>query len=163
MSEEEADDPVAVEVRAIVARAARTMERMAAAPTAVREIHVGMTENCQLTSRGDTRSEGVVEVVRYDLRFRVLRSGGIVACGALLAGALLPVPGLHLMAPTVVPLMTVGLAGYMMSITTRLDEVRGPCPKCGTEVGARRLGHIGHEEIWIQCRSCGAPVVVHLS
>ena len=39
------------------------------------------------------------------------------------------------MAPTVVPLMTVGLAGYMMSITTRLDEVRGPCPKCETEVG----------------------------
>ena len=93
MSEEEADNPVAVEVRAIVVRAARAMGRMAAAPTAVREIHVPMTENCQFTSRGDTRSEGVAEVVRYSLRSRLLRSGGIVACGALLAGPCSRSPG----------------------------------------------------------------------
>lgn len=105
---------------------------------------------------------GAAETLRYGRGRRWARSAGIVGFGVLVGLLLTPVPGLHLVAPWLIPLVCGGVALYLLGVKFRLDAVRGSCPACGEPVTAEHLGLVRNEEIWIRCEHCGGPLVIEV-
>lgn len=127
-----------------------------------RYVRVVATEPCEIRARGGLVTTGSAVTERFGSARRWVRSAGIVGFG-LLAGLLLtPVPGLHLVAPWLLPLLCAGIALYLLGVRFRLDAVQGTCPVCGGAVSAERLGLVRNEEIWIRCDQCGGPLVIEV-
>lgn len=117
-------------------------------------------EACELRGRGGRATTGTAELVRFGAPYRWARSAGVVGVGILAGLMLTPVPGLHLVAPWLLPTLALAMAAYLVGDDQRLDAVSGPCPACGAPIAATKLGYVRGGEVWLACDACRGPVVV---
>ena len=88
---------------------------------------------------------------------RALRAGGLFVGGVLLGAAFIPVPGIHLIAPWLIPLLALFIALYVNRIVAMVGTVEGTCPSCDAAMSIDG-GPVSDEALWLRCPSCRTPL-----
>jgi hypothetical protein len=116
------------------------------------------SEAIVLRARDGSVAEGKASVTRWSGAQRTARAGAIAAAGLLMGAATIVIPVVHLFAPWLVWLVTLGLSAYVVQIRSRIDRVEGACARCAAEIRAGPFGAATDDEpLWLRCPSCATP------
>lgn len=105
-----------------------------------------------------TAVAGSAEVTRYSSARRLGRAGAVALGGVVLGGLSILIPGLHLISTWLLPLLGIGVAGWLLSVHARVGLVEGTCPSCGQAMRIEGTGHVGSEAVWVRCNHCQHPL-----
>lgn len=120
-----------------------------------------MSEPIVLRARHGAQTEGTAVITRWSGLTRAARAIAIAVAGLLIGMASIIVPGLHLVSTWLIPLLSLGIAWYVLQIRSRIERVEGLCPSCGASVAAGPFGAAADDEpLWVRCPSCTIPLEV---
>lgn len=117
-------------------------------------------EGATLTPRRGEPVPARVQVERLSDGQRLSRALPVGIGGTVLGLATIPVPGLHFVAPWLVPLLSIGAARYLYNRRATVGAVTGTCPACQGDVAAN--GGAWEEPMWVRCSACNAPLELKL-
>lgn len=119
------------------------------------------TESISLRARDGSTSQGSAQITRWSTATRAGRAVAIACCGILCGAASIIIPAVHLVSVWLIPLLSLGIAAYVLQVRSRIERVEGSCPKCGAAVAAGPFGAATDDEpLWLRCPSCVAPLEV---
>ncbi len=115
-------------------------------------------ERATLRTREGVTTEVSAEVKRYSAAWR----GGVstaVFFSCLIVGiASILVPGVHFVAPWLLPLLGAGVAYYLFNRVAVVVGARGVCPSCEREMAIDEGGALGNDPLWMRCPHCKTPM-----
>ena len=115
------------------------------------------TESVQLRTREGATGEAQAEVTRYSAGRRLAVSLTLAVGGTVLGLSTLIIPGVHFVGPWLIPLLSLGIAGYLFRRTMVIGTVRGPCLSCGADMVLDEGGSVGNDAVWLRCPACNTP------
>lgn len=115
-------------------------------------------ERATLRMRDGATREGEAWVRRYGATFRTVTAVVILVTSLAIAAFSVVIPGVHFVAPWLVPMVGGGAAWFFFRREVVVDEVRGACPACAAAIAIERPGSLGDEPLWLRCPGCKAPV-----
>lgn len=118
------------------------------------------TETLTLRTRRGATATATGDVDRTSAPRRWGRAIGVVVVGTIVGLATIVVPTVHLVSVWGVPLLSVVVAGYTLTLQGRLRSVEGPCPACGQGIALGPQGELTNEAIWTLCPSCNEPLTI---
>lgn len=122
------------------------------------------TEAITLRARDGACSDGQAQLTRWPLGVRAGRASAIAASGVLAGAASVIIPAVHLVSTWLIPLLSFGIAAYVLQVRARVDRIEGVCPKCGETLSAGPFGAATDDEpLWVRCPSCTLPLEVRWS
>lgn len=120
-----------------------------------------MSEPIALRARSGARTEGTAVITRWSGPRRGARAISIAVAGLLIGMATVIIPAVHLVSTWLIPLLSLGIAWYVVQIRSRVDRVEGVCPSCGASISAGPFGAATDDEpLWVRCPSCTIPLEV---
>jgi hypothetical protein len=93
---------------------------------------------------------------------RVVRAGAVAGTSFVLAAVSIFIPGVHLIAPWLLPIIGVFVAVFVYQIGARVDDIHGECPGCDASLNLPLGGTIDNEPLWLRCPGCNAPFEVRI-
>ena len=113
----------------------------------------------QLRTRDGRQIEADAVIKRYGGATRALRGGGTVLIFFALGAMTIPVPGVHLVMPWFLPLLGLGIGGYVSQVSIWVGEVTGDCPDCSKAMVIEKSGAVAEDEaLWLRCPHCKVPL-----
>ena len=99
-----------------------------------------------------------VEVRRYSTGRRALTAAAIAGGFTVIGAATIVVPGVHFVAPWLLPILGIGIGIYLFRREMVIGTVEGDCPNCATPMTLTEGGAVGNDPLWLRCPSCTTPL-----
>ncbi len=115
-------------------------------------------ERAIVRSRDGRETEVSADIRRYGAGRRAGTAAAVFGTAVVLGASSIVVPGVHFVAPWLLPLLGGGIALYLYNRVAVVDRVRGPCPSCGEAFCIEERGALGNDPLWLRCPHCGAPM-----
>ena len=115
-------------------------------------------ERATLRHRDGRTAEVEADVRRYSAGRRTGTAAAILAVAFIVGPSTIVVPGVHFVAPWLVPLLGIGVALYIYRRVMIVDEVRGDCIDCGQAMRITEGGSVGNDPLWVRCPHCNTPM-----
>ena len=117
-------------------------------------------ETVQMKTRDGRTCDAELEIHRYALPTRLVRSVPIFVTSVVVGGLSILVPAVHLISTWFIPLLGTGIALYIFRIEAKLGDVSGCCPDC--QESFTQPGGPYENPIWVRCPRCSIPLQVML-
>lgn len=114
-------------------------------------------EALQLRTRDGSEGPAEAEVTHYSGGRRLAISAVIAVGGTVLGLCTLIIPGVHFVGPWLIPLLSLGIAGYLFRRTMVIGTVRGTCLNCHEAMVIDEGASVGNDAVWLRCPSCQTP------
>ena len=115
-------------------------------------------ETATLKLRDGRTIEVRADIRRYGAGSRAAKAGIIVVIAFVLGASSIMVPGVHFIAPWLVPILGLVIAGYIYNRVLIVDGVRGTCPDCDMAMDIKEGGSVGNDALYLRCPSCNIPL-----
>jgi hypothetical protein len=101
-----------------------------------------------------------LEIFRYSLSARLMRSVPIFIAAVILGAVSILIPAVHLISTWAIPLLGTGIAIFIFRTNAKLGNVTGTCPSCSKSFSEAAGPY--EEPMWIRCPSCNTPLQIIL-
>lgn len=117
-----------------------------------------MREPVTIEDRDKQTAEGTADIARYGSSKRLVTALGVAIGGTVLGLCTIVIPGVHFVAPWLLPLLSIGIAFYLYGRKGVCAGVQVDCPACKASIEAE--GGPWEEPMWVRCPECQAPLKV---
>jgi hypothetical protein len=115
-------------------------------------------ETATLKHRDGRTIQVEADVRRYSAGSRTTKAAIIVAVAFLLGASSIIVPGVHFIAPWLVPILGIATAVYLYKRVMIVDRVQGICPDCDKAMAIDEGGSVGNDPLYLRCPHCKTPL-----
>ena len=117
-----------------------------------------MREQVTIEDRNKQQAEGTAEIHRFGPSQRLMKALAVGVGGTIVGLCTIVIPGVHFVAPWLLPLLSIGIAFYLYGRKGTCDSVKTTCPACSASIEAE--GGPWEEPMWVRCPECEAPLQV---
>jgi len=117
-----------------------------------------LEEPAVLRHRDGRTVAATARVRRYSTTRRGITAAAILLVAFTVGPATIIIPGVHFVAPWLIPLLGIGIALYLYRRKLVVFSVSGPCPDCGVDMSIDDCGSVGNDPLWLRCSGCNTPL-----